>query len=216
MYSPEWRDGKPKRMATKEEAERTPRLVKVLRLESYEDALHNIASDSTLKRAEKREKAHKVLVGDEQYRIRYLVSLPLAAADTMLNLEKLEHPFQYTLEVLTDEGPKQKTADVVETFNYLYGLRVRKYETWRDDSGREYRVVKATDREQKRRMLVLWRDTENLDPVAERKFLEAKVKALVGRGESFDEKWINGDCAVPGIDSLDPLFKRLMTEGEEA
>jgi len=42
-FSPEWKDGKPKRMATAEEAERGPRIVKVIRLESYEDALNNIA-----------------------------------------------------------------------------------------------------------------------------------------------------------------------------
>jgi len=41
-FSPEWKDGKPKRMATAEEAERSPRIVKYLRLESYEDALNNL------------------------------------------------------------------------------------------------------------------------------------------------------------------------------
>ena len=41
-FTPEWKDGKPKRLATSEEAERSPRIVKVLRLESYEDALNNL------------------------------------------------------------------------------------------------------------------------------------------------------------------------------
>ncbi|MEW6505992.1 MAG: site-specific DNA-methyltransferase, partial [Chloroflexota bacterium] len=50
MYTPEWKGGKPERKATPEEAERTPRLVKILRLESYEDALHNLAAPSTLER----------------------------------------------------------------------------------------------------------------------------------------------------------------------
>lgn len=214
MYSPEWKDGRPKRQATKEEMERTPRLVKVLRLESYEDALHNVAADATQKRADRREKAHKAAVGDAQYRIRYLVKLPLEAADTMVCLEKFEHPFSYTLEILTDDGPKAKQADLVETFNYLYGLRVKRYETWRHGE-REYRVVKATDREQKRRVLVLWRDMAGLKPAEEREFIEAKLKEMEAAGGAYDEKFINGDCAVPGISSLDPLFKRLMTAGEE-
>ncbi|MBI3016036.1 MAG: hypothetical protein HYY65_13480 [Candidatus Tectomicrobia bacterium] len=38
----QWKDGKPKRMATEEEAERSPRIVKVLRLESYEDTFNNL------------------------------------------------------------------------------------------------------------------------------------------------------------------------------
>ncbi|GAA4521701.1 hypothetical protein GCM10023174_00890 [Chelativorans composti] len=41
-YTPEWKDGKPKRLATAEEAERSPRIMKVIRLESYEDTLNNL------------------------------------------------------------------------------------------------------------------------------------------------------------------------------
>ena len=41
-YSPEWKDGKPVRQATAEEAERSPRIMKVIRLESYEDTLNNL------------------------------------------------------------------------------------------------------------------------------------------------------------------------------
>jgi adenine-specific DNA-methyltransferase len=44
-FTPEWKDGKPKRMATQEEAERSPRIVKYICLESYEDALNNIEFD---------------------------------------------------------------------------------------------------------------------------------------------------------------------------
>ena len=130
MFTPEWKDGKPKRLATKEEAERTPRLVKVLRLESYEDALHNTFSDSNIERLSEREKAYREVVGDEEYRIRYLVKLPLEASDSMLSLAKLEHPFDYTIETLSDYGPKAQTVDLVETFNWLYGLRVRRILTW--------------------------------------------------------------------------------------
>ena len=41
-FSPEWKDGKPQRGATAKEAARSPRIVKYLRLESYEDALDSI------------------------------------------------------------------------------------------------------------------------------------------------------------------------------
>ena len=41
-YSPEWKDGKPMRQATAEEAERSPDILKVIRLESYEDTLNNL------------------------------------------------------------------------------------------------------------------------------------------------------------------------------
>jgi adenine-specific DNA-methyltransferase len=218
MFTPEWKDGKPARLPTKEEAERTPRLVKVLRLESYEDALHNTFSETSVERLAEREKAHRDAVAEDGYRLRYLVTLPVDASDSMLNLAKLEHPFDYTLEVLTDHGPKTETVDLVETFNWLYGLRVHRFLTWANEKdkavkerdGRSYRAVVASDREGKKRILVVWRDMTDLDPKVERPFLEAKAGEL----GTFEEQWINGDTAAKGFASLDGLFKRLMEEGE--
>jgi adenine-specific DNA-methyltransferase len=218
MFTQEWREGKPKRLATKEEAERTPRLVKVLRLESYEDALHNTFSDSNSERLSGREKAYRQVLGDEEYRIRYLVKLPLEASDSMLSLAKLEHPFDYTIETLSDYGPKAQNVDLVETFNWLYGLRVRRIFTWvsekektgKGKEGRLYRAISGTDREGKKRVLVVWRDMTGLDPVKDREFLEAKAKET----GPFEEQWVNGDSAAKGFASLDALFKRLMAGDE--
>jgi adenine-specific DNA-methyltransferase len=213
MYSPEWSKGRPVRQANPEEAERTPRLVRVIRLESYEDALHNVAMAEARGRATRRAKAVTDAAGEDAYRLNYLVRLPMEVSDSMLNLAALEHPFQYTLETLTDDGPVNQTVDLVETFNWLYGLRVKRLLTWTNDAEkkpRAYRVVQATDRDDRKRILVVWRDMTNLDPQAERKFLEAKVKEL---GE-FEEMLVNGDSAVPGFTPLDGLFKRLMEEGE--
>jgi len=218
MFTPEWKDGKPKRLATKEEAERTPRLVKVLRLESYEDALHNTFSEKAIEQLSKREEAYKEALGEEEYRIRYMVKLPLEASDSMLNLAKLEHPFDYTIEVLTDYGPKSQTVDLVETFNWLYGLRIRrmltrtnaKDKTAKEKAGRLYRAVMGTDREGKNRVLVVWRDMTGLDPITDREFLESKAKEF----GSFEEQWVNGDSAAKGFASLDGLFKRLMAGDE--
>jgi adenine-specific DNA-methyltransferase len=50
-YTPEWKDGKPRRVATTEETERSPRIIKYIRLESYEDALDNIAFDASSQQA---------------------------------------------------------------------------------------------------------------------------------------------------------------------
>lgn len=216
MYTPEWKDGRPKRNATPEEVQRTPRLVKILRLESYEDALHNLAAPTTIERAAKYEEAYKAMDGVSTYRLHYWIELPLKEAETCLRTFELAHPFSYSLEILTDDGPVKKSVDVVETFNYLYGLRVKRYETWSNttDNDRMYRVIKATDREGKRRILVLWRDMEDLDPKTERAFLEAKIADMEKNGQFWDEILINGDSSTPRVDSLDPLFKRLMMKGE--
>lgn len=93
MFTAEWSEGKPTRMANKAEAKRTPRLVKVLLLEGYEDALHNLVSDETTELEAPRAKAIKGKVGGDAYRLRYMARLPLEASASMLNLAKLEHPF---------------------------------------------------------------------------------------------------------------------------
>ena len=129
MYAPEWKDGKPQREATPMEAERTPRLIKIIRLESYEDTLHNLVAPSTLERVKEIEVAYKHLTGDAYY-LHYWIELPLREAETCLRTLDLAHPFNYSLEILTDDGPVRKPVDLIETFNYLYGLRVRRYETW--------------------------------------------------------------------------------------
>src|SRR5439155_8270310 len=116
-------------------------------------------SEKAVGRLAEREKAYREAVGDEEYRIRYLVRLPLEASDAMLNLATLEHPFDYTLEILTDYGPKTETVDLVETFSWLYGLRVHSLLTWvnekdksgKEEGGRSYRAVVASDRERKER-----------------------------------------------------------------
>lgn len=215
MYCPNWKKGKPVGYPEAdilgewpEWVERTPRLVKVIRLEGYEDALHNLVTEETLERERERSAAYKEALGEREYRLRYLAKLPLEASTTMLAVDKLEHPFAYTLEVLTDHGPEERTVDLVETFNFLYGLRVRRIRSIENDlDQRSYRLV-AGDRRNGETVLVIWRDTEGLAPELERAFLEPHI-------QGYDRVLINADCAIPGVDSLDPLFKRLMetTEG---
>ncbi len=223
LFAPEWKDGKPERQANSEEVTYSPRLIRILRLESYEDALSNIDVSAHATELNSREAATKELVGVEQYRLRYLVRLPLEAADTMLDVAKLERPFDYTLEVLTDDGLRQQPVDLIETFHYLLGLRVKKLLTWvnakdktkRDKDARVYRVTKATDRDGKKCILVVWRDMTDLNPESDRAFLEARIKQMADAGETWDQMFINGDCAAAGFQSLDGLFKRLMIAGED-
>ena len=210
IFSPEWKDGKPKRLPTQEEIDRSPRLIKILRLESYEDALHNLTTEATLKRESKKAEALRDKLGGDGYRLSYLFRLPLETNASMLNVAALEHPFNYRIEVLTEKGPKLETVDLVETFNFLIGLHVQRLENWQNPKDkRVYRVVKGKDRKEQR-VLVLWRDMKDLDPKIEREFLEKRIKAE----GPFGEMLINGDAAVPGVKSLDGIFKRLMEEGE--
>jgi adenine-specific DNA-methyltransferase len=210
IYAPEWKDGKPSRLSTKEEVARSPCLVKVVRLEGYDDALHNLATEKSFNGEKSRAKAHKKLLGEDAYRLHYLVRLPLESSAVMLDVEALERPFDYKIEVLTEDGPRVEPVDLVETFNFLYGLHVSRVETW--SNGKDKRVYKAVKGKKNNgeSALVLWRDMTDLDPVVERDFLETRLKS----DGPFDEVLINGDSATPGLKSLDGIFKRLFEEEE--
>src|SRR5690606_29052082 len=80
-FTPEWKDGKPERMATQEDFERGPRVVKVIRLESYEDALNNITFD------ENEGQQALALFGDD-YLLRYMLQWETRKSETFLDVEK--------------------------------------------------------------------------------------------------------------------------------
>ncbi|MDQ1336892.1 MAG: adenine-specific DNA-methyltransferase, partial [Thermodesulfobacteriota bacterium] len=201
MYTPEWKEGKPKRKATQEEADRTPRLVKILKLESHEDALHNLTKEEQIKGVTESEET------DGMRRICYVLERLMEKSDAMLNWEALDRPFDYTMEVLTDEGVKTTPVDLVETFNALYGLRVQRFEIWQDsETHREYRVIKAA-RGDEGKVLVIWR---NVPPEKEAARDRAFLEEHIGDLGQWNEAWINGPCAMPGFKPLDGTFKRLI------
>jgi adenine-specific DNA-methyltransferase len=128
-FSPEWKDGKPKRLATPEEAERSPRIMKVVRLESYEDTLNNLETrptetqQSLLAAAE----AQGADGFKEQYLLRYMLDVETRGSQSLLNVQAFSDPTAYTLKVKrpgSDES-REVNVDLLETFNWLIGLTVR-------------------------------------------------------------------------------------------
>ena len=128
-YTPEWKDGKPKRLATAEEAERAPRIVKVVRLESYEDALNNLETRRTA--------AQQLLLDapeaqgpdglKEQYVLRYMLDVETRGSQSLLNVPAFSDPTAYTLTVKRPGSDESRPVhvDLLETFNWLLGLTVR-------------------------------------------------------------------------------------------
>lgn len=88
-------------MATREEAERSPRIVKYIRLESYEDALNNIAFDDA--------SGQRAMKFDD-YFLQYMLKWESRASETLLNVEELARPFQYKLHIHTDGQTREKRA----------------------------------------------------------------------------------------------------------
>jgi adenine-specific DNA-methyltransferase len=127
-FTPEWKDGKPKRLATPEEADRSPRIMKIIRLESYEDTLNNLEI--------RRSDAQKSLLdepaakGDgklrEQYLLKYMLDVETRGSQSLLNVAAFRDPMAYRLSVKrpgSDES-RELCVDLLETFNWLIGLTV--------------------------------------------------------------------------------------------
>jgi len=202
-FTPEWKDGKPQRMATQEEAERGPRLIKVIRLESYEDALDNIAFDDT--------SSQQALQFDD-YLLRYMLTWETRHSETLLNVDKLSRPFSYQLRIHRDGEARVQQVDLPETFNCLLGLHVQTRRVY-DDDGRRYLAYHGVTR-QGRRIAVIWRETDDWqkeDYERDRQFVvEQKLT------EGADDVYVNGDSLIPGAQALEWLFKARMFAEVEA
>jgi len=198
-FSPEWKAGKPVRQATREEAERSPRVVKYICLESYEDALNNISF--TLP------KGQKVLEFDD-YLLKYMLHWETKASETLLNVEKLASPFSYGLTITNGQQTTQKTVDIPETFAYLLGLHVK---TRRAHADRDRRYLVYRGCIDHREVAVIWRDTRGWDKndyERDKKFVADQKLA-----QGADEVFVNGDSFIPGARALEPVFKSRMFGG---
>jgi adenine-specific DNA-methyltransferase len=196
-FAPEWKDGKPARMATSEEAERSPRIMKILRLESYEDALDNITFQTN----------EQAMLELEDYVLSYMLDFETKQSDTLLNVAKLDAPLDYKLRRHGKDEPLP--VDLPETFNYLIGLHVASRRVY-ENKGARYLVYRG--RAEGRETAILWRTTRGWgqkELEADKDFVE-KHKLTQGAEDVF----VNSDSFIPGARSLDPVFKRRMFNEE--
>lgn len=98
-----------------------------MRLETYEDALNNLAFRSSPTTFE----ASPDFARD--YLLRYWLDFETKGSPSLLNIEWFDDPTAYKLKIKkpgTDEYV-EKAVDLVETFNWLIGLHVEHLDRWR-------------------------------------------------------------------------------------
>lgn len=240
VFTPEWKDGKPNRLATRSESERSPRLIKVLRLESYEDTLNNLA----LSRSSQQQAAldfHAVQGAGglrEDYLLRYQLDVESRGSASLLNIAAFSDPTAYKLLVKTpgSDESREVNVDLLETFNWLLGLTVQHIAAprsfiagfKRDDQGRLqisgrlkqdptgpwwFRTVTGTTPEG-RRTLVIWRkltgDAEQDNLVLETWFRDKQAFSV--RDTEFDLIYVNGDNTLENLRLPDETWKVRLTE----
>ena len=203
-YSPTWKAGKPTRGPTAAEAERSPRIIKYIRLESYEDALDSIQFDDHTAQLKLEDRI-------EDYLLHYMLKWETKHSETLLNPADLARPFDYRLRVHANGNTVDRPVDVAETFNYLLGLVVRTRRVHMDGD-RRYVVFRGETREAPgRTTVVIWRDTygwEEDDLKRDKAFV-----AMHGFMDGADYVYVNGLCAIIGTQPIEPLFKERMFAG---
>ena len=196
-YTSDWKDGKPVRPATTEEAERSPSIIKYIRMESYEDALDGIEFDDDLGRMNLEDRM-------EDYFLKYMLNRETQNSQTLLNVENLSSPFNYRLRAHVNGNDRERNADVAETFNYLLGLNVRTRRA-HHDGDRRYLVYRGETRESPgREVAVIWRDTKDWtedDHERDRQFVAEQSLA-----EGADTVYVNSPSCIAGAKPLEPIF----------
>ncbi len=239
-YAPEWKNGKPRRLATSEEAERSPRIVKVVRLESYEDALNNLETRRSETQAQlllSRE-AQGPDGLKEQYILRYMLDVETRGSQSLLNVQAFTDPTAYKLKVKrpgSDES-REVNVDLLETFNWLIGLTVQHIAApqtfsaaFERDSEKRLRLKGRLKQEAEgpywfrtitgttpdgRRTLIIWRkltgEPEQDNLVLDEWFTKQGYSA---RDSEFDLIYVNGDNNLENLKTPDDTWKvRLIEE----
>jgi adenine-specific DNA-methyltransferase len=139
----------------------------------------------------------------DEYVLSYMLDFETKQSETLLNVAKLDAPFDYRLKRQGKDDPMP--VDLPETFNFLIGFHVASRRVY-ENKGTRYLVYrgKADGRE----TAILWRTTRGWKKEhfeADRDFV-TKQKLTEGAEDIF----VNTDSFIESARSLDPVFKKKM------
>lgn len=186
VYSDDWDQGRPSLSRTG-----ISHCFKVVKIEGYEDALSNLQ----LRRTADQDELFPKLPRDarDDYLLNYF--LDVESRDSLLSVKDFRKPFSYTLSIAVDSAGAllPRNVDLVETFNYLIGLRVKQI-----DAQPERGFVTVTGTlPSGETCLVLWRDCEKLDYEGITKLCDRL--AINPADSEYDVVYINGDHNIPTV-----------------
>ena len=165
IFAKEWKDGKPQ--ADNGAFGGVSQIVKVLKLESYEDTLNNLELRKPIQDLADMGLPETV---QNDYLLHYM--LDVESRDSLLNTQHFAKPFDYQLNIATTSAGayEAKTIDLVETFNYLIGLRVSEINDKRENG---LVTVQGTNTSGEK-TLVIWRNCEKYDYDKLNRYLDSR------------------------------------------
>ena len=164
---------------------------KVLKLESYEDTLNSLQLRRTAAQGDLLNTLPQQAKDD--YLLKYM--LDVESRGSLLSVEDFKKPFDYTLNVAVNSAGafEPRKIDLVETFNYLIGLRAKHIDM---QPARGFVTVTGT-LPTGESCLVLWRDCDVLDYEGVTKL--CNKLAVNPADNEFDVVYINGDHNIPTV-----------------
>ena len=198
IYSSEWKDGTPS-----DPRSGVSHCFKYIRLESYEDCLNNLL----LSRSEAQD---ELLIQHDDLREDYMLNymLDVESKGSIINIDAFEDPFAYKMKIATGTVGETKPVniDLVETFNYLIGLKVKHIDTIRG-----VRVITGENLAGER-ILVLWRKTKKLDSNGLDEWF--KKQGYNTQDMEFDLIYVNGDNNLENLKKDEQTWKVRLIEEE--
>ncbi|MHA1150699.1 MAG: site-specific DNA-methyltransferase [Promethearchaeota archaeon] len=188
IFSRTWDKGKPK------DKEGVSHIVKYMYLEQFDDTIHNLS----LKDAEDTD-AQMHPENFQDYYLKYIWDQKSKDDNYRLSINQFSHPFQYSLELINGDSP----LDLMETFNHLLGIRVKK-QIIKFQEERKYYIVKGTLRDEE--IVIIWRNTRDIDLYKDKTFIEGEILSLFQPSKVY----LNGNSSIEGVYPIEPEFKRLM------
>lgn len=229
IYSKDWNNGKPV------SREGSSHFFKYIRLESYEDALNNLEMKRTEAQQSLLEHHDKLR---EEYMLSYMLDVESRESASLLNVEEFKDPFGYQMNIASGNETKVTTIDLMETFNYLLGIRVlrisaperRTAEFERDGEGRQqlrgkprscaigegwtFREVEGTTLAGEK-VLIIWRtltgQTEEDNLMLEAYFSKRNYSTL---DFEFRRIYVNGDNNLENLKIGEERWKVALIEEE--
>ena len=159
VYTMEWEEGRPRNPIN---LRGQTQLIKVLRLEQYEDFLNNIQISSP----------DAFVLNFEKIIPNFNHFLELEQALNWQESDLFQDPFHFNQKIHVSIGLKETAVDLVETFNLLLGLQVKQIQSF-EQNDRRYQVIFGNH--EGKSTIIIWRSCENLDLLADRVFIEETI-----------------------------------------
>ena len=217
VYSKAWKDGKPVVEDKAESLQGVPQIVKVLKLESYEDTLNNLE----LRRSGLFD--HLPENAQQDYLLNYMLNLE--SRGSLLNVSHFEKPFDYGLNISTTSAGAYdwQKVDLVETFNYLIGANIISVDDKRDEQGFVTIECRLPNQSADEKTLIFWRDCERVGYDSLQKQFDRL--GINPADSEYSQVYVNGDHTLETvwdgeqsgslkIISIEDAFLSLMFEGD--